>query len=221
MMEQGYFITGTDTHAGKTWATITLMHYFKSQGNMVVGLKPVASGCFWRNGKLVNDDALQIMEHSTVQLPYELVNPYAYEMPVSPHLACHNNPVDIDKVCGIVDKVKTKTQILLIEGAGGWYSPVNNTLYNSDLAIALAQPVILVVGITLGCINHAMLTHQAIVSSGLHCAGWIAVCHDPDVMLRDNIIETLKGKLSCRNIAVLPYSKGLDTVALARCIEWN
>ena len=280
-MEQGYFITGTDTNAGKTWATIALMRYFKQQGKSVAGMKPVASGCsfpcpapisilnspvtngnpvppfekgglggifssicypsnpppppFFKGGspglglvykdeysarerlvvQLKNEDALLIQENASLQIDYDLINPYAYQLPVSPHIAGINNPVKLAKIVESFNVLKELADIVLVEGAGGWYAPLNDREDISDLAKALALPVILVVAIRLGCINHAKLTWQAIHHSGIPCAGWIAVCVDPDMLNRDENIHTIKTALKVPLLGVLPYLASADFDFLA------
>jgi dethiobiotin synthetase len=209
-MEKGYFITGTDTNAGKTWATIALMRYFKNQGKSVAGMKPVASGCLMQDGQLKNEDALLIQENASLPIDYDLINPYAYELPISPHIAGVKNPVKLDQLVAKFELLKTLADIVVVEGAGGWYTPLNDREANSDLAKALALPVILVVAIRLGCINHAILTYQAIAQSGLNCAGWIAVCSDPELSSRDEAILTITAKLDTPLLGVLPYRKIAD-----------
>jgi dethiobiotin synthetase len=214
-MEQGYFITGTDTNAGKTWATIALMRYFKHQGKTVVGMKPVAAGCTTQNGQLKNEDALLIQENSSVKIDYDLINPYAYELPVSPHISGINNPVNLAKIVEKFYTLKALAEIVLVEGAGGWHAPLNDHEDISDLAKALALPVILVVAIRLGCINHAQLTWQAIRYSGIPCTGWIAVCVDPDMLKPDENIGTIKKAFNVPLLGVLPYLAYADFDLLA------
>ncbi len=209
-MEKGYFITGTDTNVGKTWATIALMRYFKSRGKSVVGMKPVASGCVMQDGQLKNEDALLIQENASVSIDYDLINPYAYEPPVSPHIAGVNNPVKLAQLIDKFELLKTLADIVVVEGAGGWYTPLNEREANSDLAIALALPVIMVVAIRLGCINHALLTYQAIKQSGVDCGGWIAVCTDPDLLSRDENINAVKANVDAPLLGVLPYKEVAD-----------
>jgi len=221
-MEQGYFITGTDTNAGKTWATIALMRYFKQQGKTVVGMKPVAAGCSFpcsawecQDGQLKNEDALLIQENASLQIDYDVINPYAYQLPVSPHIAGINNPVNLAIIVGHFTILKELAEVVLVEGAGGWYAPLNDHEDISDLAKVLALPVILVVAIKLGCINHAKLTWQAIQHSGIPCAGWIAVCVDPDMLNRDDNIRTIKTALNVPLLGVLPYLESADFDLLA------
>ncbi|WP_432742000.1 dethiobiotin synthase [Methylobacter sp. G7] len=209
-MEKGYFITGTDTNVGKTWATIALMRYLKNQGKSVAGMKPVASGCLMQDGQLKNEDALLIQENASLQIDYDLINPYAYEPPVSPHIAGINNPVKLNQLVAKFELLKNLADIVVVEGAGGWYSPLNERETNSDLAIALSLPVILVVAIRLGCINHARLTYQAIAQSGVNCVGWLAVCTDPELLNRDENILSIKAAVAPPLLGVLPYTEVAD-----------
>lgn len=209
-MEKAYFITGTDTNVGKTWATIALMRYFKNCGKSVAGMKPVASGCLMQGGQLKNEDALLIQENASIPIDYDLINPYAYEMPVSPHIAGVKNPVKLDQLVARFELLKNMADIVVVEGAGGWYTPLNEREAVSDLAKALALPVILVVAIRLGCINHARLTYQAIKQSGENCVGWIAVCTNPDLLSRDENIQTIKAVLDTPLLGVLPYREAAD-----------
>jgi len=221
-MQKGYFITGTDTDVGKTWATIALMRYFKQKGYSVVGMKPVAAGCSFSADRddnhevLHNEDALLIQANASVAVPYELVNPYAYLLPVSPHIAGVKNPVNLAKVVECFDELKQLADIVLVEGAGGWYAPINHYEDISDLAKELSLPVILVVGIKLGCINHAKLSYEAIEQSGLVCAGWIAVCVDGDMLFMDENIETIKAALPLPLLGVLPHLAEADFDYLAK-----
>lgn len=218
-MEQGYFITGTDTGAGKTWATIALMRYFKKQGKTVAGMKPVASGCIIRNGKPVNEDALLIQANSSINIDYRLINPYAYTLPISPHLAGIENPVRLDRVIAEFNKLKLLADIVLVEGAGGWYAPINKRQDISDLAKSLALPVIIVVAIRLGCINHAKLTGEAVERSGLLCAGWIAVCSDPDMLYIADNIDSIRQTLDAPLLGVLPFIEDADFDLLSRQLQ--
>ncbi|MFZ2726728.1 MAG: dethiobiotin synthase [Methylococcaceae bacterium] len=219
-MHSAYFITGTDTDVGKTWATLSLMHAIKQQGKSVIGMKPVAAGCeLLANGSLRNADALLLQTHSSVLVDYALINPYAYQLPLSPHLAGATNPVNLSFVQQRFKQLQDLAQVVLVEGAGGWYSPVNATQANSDLAQQLGLPIILVVGIKLGCINHARLSYQAISSSGLHCSGWIAVCIDESTLRNDDIIKTIQKQLTSPLLGILPYDKNADFAGFARYLN--
>ena len=215
MSTQGYFITGTDTDVGKTCATIALMRYFKRQGKTVLGMKPVASGCKMQADELKNTDALLIQENASIAVDYQLINPYAYELPVSPHIAGAHNPVELAVIVERYNTLLTLADVVIVEGAGGWYAPLNAQHDISDLANALALPVILVVGLRLGCINHAKLSYQAIQLSGMACIGWIAVCVDPDLLNREENIQTIKAALPVPLLGILPYQEQLDFELLA------
>lgn len=223
-MKQGFFITGTDTNAGKTWASLSLMQYFKNQGRSVVAMKPVASGCIWTASndgeapQLKNDDALLLQAAASVPLDYGLVNPYAYELPVSPHLAGADNPVDISCVLENFNTLKPCADIVLVEGAGGWYAPINATEAISDLACALGLPVVLVVAVRLGCINQARLSYEAIARSGVPCAGWIANCVEAEMAYRTENIQTLERLIGVPLLGVLPYCAEPDFRFLAERI---
>lgn len=219
-MEQGFFITGTDTNVGKTWATVTLMRYFQVLGKTVVGMKPVASGCEMIAGKLRNEDALLLQENASVVLDYDLINPFAYQQPVSPHLAGEDNPVDLNKIVAAFENLQQKAQIVLVEGVGGWLVPLNNQGDDVQaLAKALNLPVIMVVAIKLGCLNHARLTYQAIVLSGLTCVGWIASCVDAEMAKLPENIQTLQKNIHAPCLGILPYSLKPDFNRLAKSLD--
>jgi dethiobiotin synthetase len=221
-MEQGFFITGTDTGVGKTWATITFMRYFQAQGKTVIGMKPVASGCEWNGEQLRNEDALLLQRHASIALDYELINPFAYQLSVSPHLAGIENPVNLSKIKNCFDVLKQKADMVLVEGAGGWLVPLNQQGDDIvDLAKCLRLPVIMVVAIRLGCINHARLTYQAIKSSDLNCAGWLATCVDANMLKLGENIETLRQLISVPLLGVLPYSEQADFELLAKNIDFT
>jgi len=209
-MEKSFFITGTDTGAGKTWSTLVLMHYFKQQGLSVVGMKPVAAGCDWIDEQLKNEDALLLQQHSSIKLAYEEINPYAFEAPISPHLAGVENPVQFDVLLQAYEKLTNKADVVIVEGAGGWLAPLNNESDIAGFAIALDIPVIVVVAIRLGCINHARLTVQSIQQSIVNCAGWLAVCIDPEMDKQTENIETLQKKLTIPLLGVIPYAEKID-----------
>lgn len=209
-MEKGYFITGTDTNVGKTWATLALLRYFKNLGKSVVGMKPVASGCLIDKGNLFNEDALLIQAHASIKADYDLINPYAFEAPVSPHIAGEKNPVIVEKIVCCFNALKDLAEIVVVEGAGGWYTPINDRQTIADLAKVLALPVILVVAIRLGCINHALLTLRAMQHTGVNCAGWIAMCSDPAMLSLEATIQTIENAVDAPLLGILPYRKIAD-----------
>lgn len=196
-MSHAYFITGTDTEIGKTHSAVRLIEHWRSQGLRVAAMKPVASGCsVGADGQLVNDDVERLIAASG-QTDRDAMNPYRFAPPISPHLAARLAGVDID-----LDLLRQRfaalqadADMVLVEGAGGWYAPLTDTLSMADLACALEIPVVLVVGLRLGCINHARLTAQAIRASGAPLAGWIANQPVADVACRDEVMATLKRTL--------------------------
>ena len=220
-MTEGFFITGTDTGVGKTWATVSVMHYFQAQGKTVVGMKPVASGCELIEGKWRNEDALLLQKHASIAVDYDLINPYAYQLPVSPHLAGEDNPVVLSRIVTTFEQLQQKAEIVLVEGVGGWLVPLNHQGDDVQaLAKSLKLPVIMVVAIRLGCINHARLTYQAIIDSGLVCAGWIATCVDPQMLKPAENIETLQLLIKAPLLGILPYAKKADFELFAKTIAF-
>ncbi|KJV06301.1 dethiobiotin synthase [Methylocucumis oryzae] len=220
-MKSGLFITGTDTNAGKTWATLTLMHLLQQQNHCVVGMKPVASGCLWQQGEWRNEDALALQQASSIPLPYELINPYAYELPVSPDIAGSHNPVKLELLKQRYQTLQSLADVVLVEGAGGWLSPINATQSMSDLALALQLPVLLVVALRLGCINHASLTLAAIKQAGLRCLGWLAVSVDPDMVCPEQTLQVLKARLHAEFLGVLTYQAQADYQQLGQAVDLN
>ena len=222
-MSQNFFITGTDTDVGKTWTTIALMRYFQQQGESVLGMKPVAAGCQLVEGELRNDDALLMQQHASVVVPYSLMNPYRFELAVSPHIAANKvgARVDLEEMIKCYQQLDNQADKVLVEGAGGWFAPLTDDLSIEDLALALQLPVILVVAIRLGCINHARLTHQAIIHSGLRCAGWVGVSIDKDMSYAAENIETIKQSISAPLLGVLPYQQHADFNKLASYFQFD
>ncbi len=177
----GFFITGTDTGIGKTYATVLLTQQLIAQGYRVAALKPVASGANQVAGELRNDDALQLQAASNVELSYAEVNPYCFALPLPPHIAASQQKITIDlaKITTQVSQVQSLADFVLVEGVGGWHAPLYNDMTVADLAQQLQLPVLLVVGLRLGCMSHALLSANAIVASGCELAGWIANNIDP------------------------------------------
>jgi dethiobiotin synthetase len=196
---KGYFITGTDTEVGKTYVTCLLAQHFIKQGISVNVSKPISAGCDVEfENKLVNDDAYRLMLAVKKAQTIQQINPFAYQQPIAPHIAATTegaalNVVQVkDAALAGIDPQKEMT---LIEGAGGWLVPLNQQQTFADLAVSFGLPVILVVSIKLGCINHALLSKASIQQHGLPFAGWIANCMDDSMpFLHENIV-TLKDKL--------------------------
>jgi dethiobiotin synthetase len=177
MATKGLFITGTDTEVGKTVVATALVRAFVSRGLRVAAMKPVASGSQRTPQGLRNEDALALMAASNVAAPYERINPYCFEPAISPHIAAEEASIAIDLAHiqrNFADLAAAPADYVIVEGAGGWLAPIGSRTTMKDLANALDLPVVLVVGVRLGCINHALLTKLAIESHGARFAGWIA-----------------------------------------------
>lgn len=206
-MTQAFFVTGTDTEIGKTTVAAGLLHAAKLAGLSTAAAKPVASGCVLTADGLRNDDALALLGECTVALRYEEVNPLAFEPAIAPHLAAREVGVLLDvaalqgPVQAILDK---RADFTLIEGAGGWRVPLARQATLSDVAIALKLPVILVVGVRLGCINQALLTAEAILRDGLPLAGWVANLVDPQISRLEDNLATLAERLPAPCLGYLP-----------------
>jgi dethiobiotin synthetase len=172
----GVFVTGTDTDVGKTRISVALIELLQRQHQYVAAMKPIASGCELTNDGLRNDDALKLAEKANVDLAYDVINPYAFAPAIAPHIAAEqvNVAVELAVIKQNFDLIQQQADAVVVEGAGGWLVPINLTETIEDLAIALNLPVILVVDIRLGCINHALLTVKAIESTGLKIQGWVA-----------------------------------------------
>lgn len=216
-MAQGFFVTGTDTEVGKTWASLALMHRLQATGARVIGMKPVASGCERRGGQLINPDARLLQSHSSLQLPYEHINPYAFEPPIAPHLAAAEagRPIDLARIEAAHERLLRLGCLTVIEGIGGWLVPLTELHTVADLALRLAQPVVLVIALRLGCLNHALLSVQSIQQHGAVLAGWIAVPFPGTARSRENL-EALHQRLPAPCLGVLPWLPKLDVDHLAR-----
>jgi dethiobiotin synthetase len=216
-MQQGYFITGTDTGVGKTWCSVALMHYFKKQGKSVAGMKPVASGASWINDQLINDDALLLQQNASKNFRYDIVNPYAFEMPVAPHIAAEKTgeSIDLERIVENIAEIQNSCEIVIVEGVGGWLVPLGPKLGIADMAKRLGFPVIVVVAIRLGCINHARLTFSALHAAGVLCAGWIANCTEPGMLAKEENIQTIARFSGAPLLGSLPFSPKPNFSALA------
>lgn len=221
-MSQAYFIAGTDTDVGKTTIAAGLLHAARLQGLSTLAAKPVASGCAVTSKGLRNADALALIDQSTVQLPYERVNPFAFEPAIAPHLAAREAgvalalPALLKAMQGILAEGADFT---LIEGAGGWRVPLSDHASLSDLAIALKLPVILVVGVRLGCINHALLSAEAIARDGLQLAGWVANVIEPRTSRLEENLASLAERLPAPCLGRVPKLKQASADAVAEHLQ--
>lgn len=202
-------IIGTDTEVGKTYVCVHLMNELKSQGMSVAGLKPMASGAFIKNGHLVNEDALALQKASSMELPYPLINPNVYEPAIAPHIAAEqtNRSLNVEKLVVQTKRAlaQINSDITFIEGAGGLLTPLNYQQTWVDYLKALDIPVLLVVGMKLGCINHALLTASYLKQQQISCIGWIANCIDPNMAVLQENILTLEQMLNTPNITDIQF----------------
>ncbi len=202
------FVTGTDTEVGKTLVSAGLLHLAGRQGLSTLGLKPVAAGCEPGAAGLRNADAELLRREMTLDLPYEQVNPVALAEPVAPHIAAARagRRVSVERLAGICRGALARgADLALIEGAGGWRVPLNERETLADLARTLNCRVILVVGLRLGCINHALLSAEAILRDGLQLCGWVANTVDPGMAVADEVVDSLLRRLPAPCLGRLPW----------------
>ncbi|MGH8474715.1 MAG: dethiobiotin synthase [Methylococcales bacterium] len=218
---QGVFVTGTDTGIGKTRVALGLMEALKSQGIQVSGMKPVATGCYVENGELRSEDAVLLRDHASWSVDYSLVNPYAFLAPVSPHIAARQTGIEICLV-SIAQRyalLQQRSEFVVVEGVGGWEVPLNSEDRVSDLAGILGLPIVLVVGLRLGCLNHALLTGAAIQRSGCDLIGWVANPIDSDFIDCEENVATLQTRIPAPLLGLVPFSHTLDLGTLARSLD--
>lgn len=218
---RGFFVTGTDTEVGKTFVTCWLLRQLNAQGLRSLGMKPVAAGGSETADGFANEDALALAAAGWQQVPYAWLNPYLLRQPVSPHIAAAREHVSIDfaRIADAYRQLAAMADVVLVEGAGGWRAPLSETLDIADLARHLRLPVILVVGMRLGCLNHALLTADAIVASGLPLVGWVANRVDPHMREYAANLHFLRQRIPAPLLAQLPHAENpnvLMDVALQR-----
>lgn len=191
------FVTGTDTGIGKTVVSTALLHALRSQGLRAVGMKPVASGCERSEAGWQNEDALALLAASDPQPDYTDTNPYALPLPFAPEIAAREAGVmvELDTLRSAFERLRGMADSVVVEGVGGWSAPLSATLDQVDLVRALRLPVVMVVGMRLGCINHARLTARAIAADGCELVGWIANDVDPHMQRQDENFELLRARL--------------------------
>ena len=204
---KGFFVTGTDTACGKTEVSLGLIQALRQRGFKVQGMKPVASGCTAGPRGLRNDDAQRLRAQSSRRVPYDWVNPYAFSPPIAPHIAAREAGVEIglDLIRERAEALAALADGLIVEGVGGWRVPLGPGLAVSDLPRALGLPVILVVGLRLGGINHALLTAESILASGCHLVGWVANQIDPGLARREENLATLSSLIRAPSIGFIPW----------------
>jgi len=226
-MSKAYFVTGTDTDAGKTLIASALLYLAGQQGYQTLGLKPVAAGVTETPAGVFNDDALLLQQYSSVKLDYSQVNPVLLREPVAPHIAAakENRRLNIDRLLGFTRGALSSSpsgcrpDLCLIEGAGGWRVPLSPVNTMADLARALGFPVVIVVGLKLGCLNHALLTAEAVRRDGLAVAGWVATVVDPTMAVIHENLETLKSLLPFPCLGCVPWLESVSTEKVAEYLD--
>ncbi|MBC8951872.1 dethiobiotin synthase [Xenorhabdus sp. PB62.4] len=206
-MTSKYFLTGTDTEVGKTVVSCALLQAANKKGYQTAGYKPVASGSEVTTEGIRNGDALALQRNSVVPLTYQEVNPLVFVEPTSPHIVSAelNQPIDFSILSKGLEVLTAKSDWVLIEGAGGWYTPLSENTTFADWVIQENLPVILTVGIKLGCINHAVLTAKAIQHSGLKLAGWVANEIEPAGKRQSAYLETLERMIPAPLLGIIPH----------------
>lgn len=205
-----FFVTGTDTEVGKTFISQAIMYIYEQKRKTCVGYKPVAAGCIVTSDGLRNEDAVCLQDSSTMPLTYDEVNPFPYEEPVAPHLAAQRarREICLEQINdGYKNLQKKQADLLVVEGAGGWRLPIGNRRFMSDFVKENGIPVVLVVGVRLGCINHACMTAELIRRDGLELAGWVANHVDLEMPFLAENIKTLKDHLDAPFLGEVPLVK--------------
>ena len=209
-MERSYFVVGTDTNVGKTYIASALMQHFVQLSLKTVGMKPVASGCeLNQQGELINDDASALIRASNIKAPLDLINPYRFAPPIAPHIAAEQVGVvvNLDSISQAYQQLTMLADVVVVEGAGGFFMPLNETQTLADLVLQLNIPMILVVGMRLGCISHALLTVEAIQARGLRLAGWVANQIDPNFEMFEENFSSLQQRIAAPCLSVVRWQE--------------
>lgn len=219
-----HFVTGTDTGIGKTLVACALVHALRARGLEAVGMKPVASGA-WRDahGMLRNEDAEALAAVSGARLPQALTSPYLFEAPLAPHVAARleGRTIVPAVILDAFRALSTRAQHVVVEGVGGFQVPLSDDFTTADLAAAIAAPVILVVGLKLGCINHALLTADSIRARGLSLAGWVANAMPEGMLEQDATIASLLCRLDAPLLGTLPRLASADPRMAAAALDFS
>lgn len=215
---QAFFLTGTDTEVGKTFAACALLHAARARGLTTVAMKPVAAGI---DGNGRNEDVERLIDASSVKAPRELVNPCCFAEAIAPHIAATNagRAIGPERILDAYRQLADRADFVVVEGVGGFRVPLGDDFDTADLAARLGLPVILVVGLRLGCLNHALLTAEAIAARDLELAGWIANRIDPEMPRWRENIDALRARLAPPLLGALPWRPDRDAEAAACCLD--
>ena len=218
---KGFFITGTDTDAGKTEIAAGIIYKLTQKGCSVAGMKPIASGCDETPNGLRNSDARKLIAAANTDLSYDLINQYTFKDPIAPHIAAEQSGAQIElaKIVENYQQIAQQTDVVVVEGVGGWTVPIDANHRMDDLAQELNLPVIMVVGVRLGCINHTLLTYEAILAKGLKVAGWVANYISPDDLCLQEQTQSIKDRLDAPLLGEVPYSVGINHEYVAQHLE--
>lgn len=218
------FVTGTDTHVGKTVFAGSLLIYLNNLGNKTLAFKPISAGCIETAEGLRNQDAMHLSALASTKIPYEEINPFAFKLPIAPHIAAAQlqHTIKLDDLLAHYNKLQNyAADNIVIEGAGGWRVPLNATEFISDWIKAAQIPVILVAGIRLGCINHTLLTWQALKNDGIHLLAWAANILDSNMLVAEENIGYLQNTLDAPLLGVVPYDKNINSSKMGHYLNFN
>jgi len=219
-MNKGFFVTGTDTEVGKTLVSSGIIQLFVDAGEKVVGMKPVASGSLPTAQGLRSEDAATLIAPSNCEVPYDMLNPYCFEPPIAPHIAALRvgQRIELAKILTAYNELRNTADVVIVEGVGGWMVPIDGCQTMADVAVAMDLPVIMVVGIRLGCINHALLTYASIKASGLEFKGWVANIMDPNVSMVPEILNSIQIKMHEPLLGLVPPMRNVDASQVSQCL---
>jgi len=219
-----FFVTGTDTDVGKTVCCQALLQAANRQQLSTLAYKPIAAGCEQTQYGLRNHDALLLQESSSLEVAYDLVNPISFAPAIAPHIAAQleNKPIELSYISQGLERLKSlNSDLIIVEGAGGWRLPLNADETLSGWVATQKLPVILVVGMKLGCLNHAILTYESILNDGLEVVGWIANQVEKNMSFYMQNLETLKHKINAPMIAEIPYLDKVTEQDLSCYVNFN
>ena len=216
------FVTGTDTGIGKTLVTCTIIRHLAKQG-LVAGMKPIAAGATFQNHIWINEDMDAIMKASNLDLLPDLVTPYLLKAPASPNIAAklENKTIELSKIRHSYEKICQLTNSVIVEGVGGFMVPLSDHDTVADLAVQFALPIVLVVGLRLGCINHTLLTVEAILSRKLHLAGWVANHIDSKMTHHTENIALLEKMIPAPRLATIPHIENISAIETSRYFDFS
>jgi dethiobiotin synthetase len=218
-----YFVTGTDTEVGKTLISSALLHVLSHRGLRTAGMKPVAAGAVLRDGVLHNEDVDSLAAAANLTLPQDLTTPYLLREPAAPHIAAglENVAIDMQHILNCYEKVRADADAVVVEGVGGFRVPLSDRYDTADLAQELGLPVVLVIGLRLGCINHALLTADAIAARGLTLAGWVANGVIPEMPYGEANISALSDRLNAPPLGAVPWLSVPSPIAAADYLNFS